>query len=88
MNQIVKLYKKVLFILGDDKKKFYLFIPSFLILSFLDLIGLSLIAPIVFMLTDNPEVLVSKINELIFSRIGVLVDFKGILIFLSFEKGV
>ena len=83
MNQIVKLYKKVLFILGDDKKKFYLFIPSFLILSFLDLIGLSLIAPIVFMLTDNPEVLVSKINELIFSRIGVLVDFKGILIFLS-----
>jgi len=83
VNQIVKLYKKVLFILGDDKKKFYLFIPSFLILSFLDLIGLSLIAPIVFMLTDNPEVLVSKINELIFSRIGVLVDFKGILIFLS-----
>ena len=83
MHSFSELINKALFILGDDKKKFYLFIPSFLILSFLDLIGLSLIAPIVFMLTDNPEVLVSKINELIFSRIGVLVDFKGILIFLS-----
>tara|TARA_B100000579_G_scaffold85663_1_gene66990 strand:- start:37490 stop:39268 length:1779 start_codon:yes stop_codon:yes gene_type:complete len=83
MHSFSELINKALFILGDDKKKFYLFIPSFLILSFLDLIGLSLIAPIVFMLTDNPEVLVNKINELIFSRIGVLVDFKGILIFLS-----
>ena len=83
MHNFSEIINKALFILGDDKKKFYLFIPSFLILSFLDLIGLSLIAPIVFMLTDNPEVLVSKINELIFSKIGVLVDFKGILIFLS-----
>ena len=82
MRQIVKLYKKVLFILGRNKNKFYLFAPSFLILSFFDIIGLSLIAPLVFMLTDNPEELVNKINELIFSKLGLLIDFKGTLILL------
>jgi ATP-binding cassette, subfamily B, bacterial PglK len=83
MHNIFEFLKKVIFILGKDKRKFYLFIPIFLFLSLFDLIGLSLIVPIVLMLSEDSGGLVNNFNEKFFSKIGFILDYEQVLIFLS-----
>tara|TARA_B100001142_G_scaffold325815_1_gene380106 strand:- start:2150 stop:3838 length:1689 start_codon:yes stop_codon:yes gene_type:complete len=49
----------------------------------LDLIGLSLIAPIILLLTENPDRLIDTINSLIFSKFGYILSFYEALLFFT-----
>jgi len=45
--------KKIIFLLGDDKKKLPFFFMLFIMLSFLDVIGIGLIGPYISIVTDS-----------------------------------
>ena len=75
--------QKTFFIIKKDRNRFLLFLPFFLILSMLDLIGLSLIAPIILLLTENPDRLIDTINSLIFSKFGYILNFYEALLFFT-----
>ena len=75
--------QKTFFIIKKDRNRFLLFLPFFLILSMLDLIGLSLIAPIILLLTENPDRLIDTINSLIFSKFGYILSFYEALLFFT-----
>ena len=77
--------QKTFFIIKKDKNKFFILFTLFLLLSLLDLIGLSLIAPILLLLTENPDKLINEINSLFFSKFGYALSFYEALFFFTFS---
>jgi ATP-binding cassette, subfamily B, bacterial PglK len=77
------LIKKAFFLLEGNNKKFLLMVPLFLLSSFLDLIGIGILAPFIGLLIGNDSVISIPLFQFIFDYFRVPQDQEALIAFFG-----
>lgn len=86
---MIKYLSKILFIVGEQKKKLFILVASFLFVSTLETFGIGLIGPFVSLATEPSVILQSPILEWLYNISGLenqkyFVAFSGFLVIIVF----
>lgn len=81
--------KKFFYIIKEDKKKFFILIIPFILLSFLEAFSISLLIPFLEALTgnvNNSSKIINFLNPIIANKINIEVFLSGLILFLFISK--